>query len=128
MWALRTNWRDIVRWRNHRVWPLFLEASASILWCHLLFFVTIVWAGCSVLGVRPDVGFVVIGAWGTLVLCVAMFQILWGMHLDRHDDEGIARLRLFAPLFPLVYWWLLAGTVVVSTAPALVGRRRSIRW
>ena len=57
-----------------------------------------------------------------------MIQILWGMHLDRHDDEGITRLRPFAPLFPLMYWWMLAFTVVVSTLPALVARRRAVRW
>lgn len=123
-----SNWRDAIRPRNYAVWPLLLEATGSIVWCHLYFLMVLVWPLCAAFGVplRGDV--VIIGEWGTFTLCVTIVQILWGMHLDREDDPTISRLWPYVPLFPLVYWWLLAFTVVTATVPALVMRRRAVRW
>lgn len=126
--AVITNFRSAVRPRNYAVWPLLLEAIGSILWCHLYFMLIAVWILCLAIGVPLTGDAVIIGEWGAFTLCVTIGQILWGMHLDREDDPTITRLRLYAPLFPLVYWWLLALTVVVSTVPALLPRRHNVRW
>lgn len=126
--AVITNFGDAIRPRNYAVWPLLLEAIGSILWCHLYFGLVAVWLVCLAIGVPVTGDAVIIGEWGAFTLCVTIAQILWGMHLDREDDPTITRLRPYAPLFPLVYWWLLALTVVVSTVPALFPRRRNVRW
>lgn len=126
--AVLSNKGQAFRLRNYAVWPLLLEAIGSIVWCHLYFAVVLVWLTCVFLGVPIGGDAVIIGEWGALTLCVTIFQIMWGMHLDREDDPTIGRLRWYAPLFPLVYWWLLASTVVTTTAPALFMRRRNVRW
>lgn len=126
--ALRANGRDALRLRNAVTWPLVLEAVASIVWCHLLVVLTVLWVACVAVGVSPSGNSPIVGAWGTLALLVTVAQINWGMHLDREDDPGIRSLRWYTPLFPLAYWWMMAATVVVATVPALVTRRRRVRW
>lgn len=126
--AVIANGRHAIRPRNYAVWPLLLEAIGSIVWCHAYFGLVVVWITCLISGVPIGGDAIVIGEWGTLTLCVTIVQILWGMRLDRLDDPSITRLRWYAPLFPLFYWWLLALTVVTTTIPALFMRRRAVRW
>ena len=126
--ALQANGRSALRLRNAPTWPLLLEATASIVWCHLLVLMTLLWVVCVVVGVDPSGNSPFIGAWGVFAVCVAIAQITWGMHLDRTDDPGIRTLRPYIPLFPLFYWWLMAFTVVVTTIPTLVTPPRRVRW
>lgn len=126
--ALITNWRQVIRPRNFTVWPLLLEAVGSIVWCHLFFALALTWPLCFIFGVSIGGNAIIFGVWGALTLCVTIVQIVWGMHLDRSDDPNITKMRWFAPLFPLGYWMLLAGTVVLSTVPEIMRRRQNVRW
>lgn len=127
--ALRLHARAIVRRENRTVWPLALEAVLSTMWCHALLTVTALYVIMIPLGVRTDVAeSPVPGRWGTLILVVGIFQVLWGMHLDARHDAGISRLWWVAPLYPLIYWWMSAATVVRSAVPALLRRPRPVSW
>lgn len=127
--ALRRHGRDALRLRNAPMWPLLAEAVLSIVWCHLLVALTIVWIACLAVGIPPDGNSLILGPWGTFTVIVALGQILWGMHLDREDDPTIARVRFYAPLYPLMYWWGASITVVATTIPYLLGWYRFTgRW
>ncbi len=126
--ALQANGSRALRPANAAVWPLLLEATASIVWCHLLVALTVLWLCCLAAGVPPVGNGVLIGAWGTVTVCVAVTQILWGMHLDAEDDPGVRRVRWYVPLFPLAYWWMMSMTVVSVTLPTLCTPRRRERW
>ncbi|MFM8971199.1 MAG: glycosyltransferase [Actinomycetota bacterium] len=127
--ALRVHARRIVTWDRRALWPLALEAALSIAWCHALVASGALWlalapfGGTHVLAESPFPG-----RWGALVLAVGIFQVLWGMHLDARHDAGIWRHWWLAPLYPLLYWWLSAGTVVRTTLPTLRRPLRTVTW
>lgn len=127
--ALRTHARSIVRKENRALWPLVLEAVLSVLWCHALYAVTLLYLVLLPFGLRSDVAETPVpGRWGALVLGVGIFQVLWGMHLDARHDAGITKLWWVAPLYPLLYWWMSSATVVRTALPALFRPLRPIIW
>lgn len=127
--ALRAHARLIARWDRRTLWPLAMESGLSILWCHALVLSGLLWlallpfGGGSILAESP-----IPGRWGAFVLAVGIFQVLWGMHLDSRHDAGILRLWWMAPLYPLVYWWMSAATVVWTTIPTLRRASHPVTW
>lgn len=127
--ALRTHARLIARWDRRTLWPLAMESGLSIAWCHALVLSGLLWlallpfGGSSILAESP-----IPGRWGAFVLAVGIFQVLWGMHLDSRHDAGILRLWWMAPLYPLVYWWMSAATVVWTTIPTLRRAQHPVTW
>lgn len=115
------------RWR-WRVFPLLLEASLSIVWCHVLIAATVLWIVAYTVG-GPELGnTLIIGHWGSMTIGIAIVQILWGMHLDAHHDKTIMKLWPLAPIYPLLYWWLEAIVVVSATLPTLFTRPKTSTW
>jgi biofilm PGA synthesis N-glycosyltransferase PgaC len=115
------------RWR-WPVFPLLLEASLSIIWCHVLIAATLFWVFAYTVG-GPELGnSLIIGHWGSMTIGIAIVQILWGMHLDANHDKTITKLWPLAPIYPLLYWWLEAIVVVAATLPTLLTRPRTSTW
>jgi biofilm PGA synthesis N-glycosyltransferase PgaC len=115
------------RWR-WRIFPLLLEASLSIIWCHLLIAATLLWVVAYMVG-GPELGnTLIIGHWGSMTIGIAIIQILWGMHLDAHHDKTITKLWPLAPIYPILYWWLEAIVVVAATIPTLFTRAKTSTW
>lgn len=139
--AQRKRWsRGLVRVLQEHAWgvlrerrwfmlPLLLEAMLAIIWCHFLVLLTMMWLLGVIFGAGLLGNSLIIGRWGAMTVGVALLQVLWGMKLDANHDKGIFRLWPLAPLYPLVYWWLQAFTVVWTTVPTLLTRRtRTITW
>ena len=125
--ALRANGRAAAR--DSRMWPLLVEAVLSVVWCHVIVGLTALWIACLAAGVPVVGNSLLIGHWGALTILVSIGQILWGMHLDKADDPTIGRVRLYAPLFPLAYWWMSAIVVAVTTVPTLLRpSRHDVAW
>lgn len=118
----------IIRKNEWPVYPILLEATLAIIWCHILVAMTIFW----VVGISygyPNLGnSLIINHWGFMTVGVAMIQILWGIHLDSNRDAGIKKLRILAPLYPLAYWMLSAIVVVLTTIPTLLTKPKQISW
>lgn len=118
----------VIRKNEWPVYPLLLEASLAIIWCHLLVIMTIFWTVGISFGV-PDLGnSLILNHWGFMTVGVAIVQILWGIHLDSNHDPGINKLRILAPVYPLVYWLLSAITVVLTTIPTLITKPKPVTW
>ena len=118
----------LVRERRWPMFPLLLEASLSVLWCHLLVAATVLWAVALAVG-GPAIGnSLIIGHWGSMTVGIALVQIFWGMHLDSNHDKTIWKLWPLAPIYPILYWWFEAFVVVAATLPTLVTKPRSVSW
>jgi biofilm PGA synthesis N-glycosyltransferase PgaC len=108
--------------------PLLLEATFAIIWCHLLLLLSAMWI---LVTLRGDLEFespLAIGRWGTMAIGVSLLQILWGMHLDSSHDRSITKLWPLAPLYPLFYWAMSAFVVVWTTVPTLLTKPKQILW
>jgi biofilm PGA synthesis N-glycosyltransferase PgaC len=110
------------------VFPLLLEATFAIIWCHLLLLFVLVWLialTTSTIELTSPLG---IGRWGAMAIGVSILQIIWGMHLDKSHDRTITKLWSLAPLYPLFYWSLSAFVVVWTTIPTLLTKPKKILW
>lgn len=123
----RHGW-GIIRKNEWPVYPILLEASLAIVWCHLLVVMTGLWLIGLAYGMPYIGNTFILNHWGFMTIGVAMSQILWGIHLDSDNDSGIRRLRVLAPLYPLIYWMLSAIVVVLTTIPALLTRPKQVAW
>ena len=123
----RHGFQIIKKW-EWPAFPLLLEATLAIIWCHLLLIFTLIWilvALFAELNFESPLG---IGRWGTMAIGVSILQIIWGMHLDRSHDRSIIKLWPLAPLYPLIYWALSAFVVVWTTIPTLLTKPKRILW
>jgi len=116
-------------WRSRRQWPVVLEAALSIAWAHAFVALVAFWALCLLAGTPPVGASPFPNGWGMLIATVALLQIGVGVRLDYRYDTSVGRSFLFAPLYPLIYWVLMALITVRSTVPALVARQGDVaRW
>lgn len=108
--------------------PLLLEATFAIIWCHLLLLFVIFWLVAiftTNIELTSPLG---IGRWGVMAIGVSLLQIIWGMHLDKSHDRTITKLWPLAPLYPLFYWSMSAFVVVWTTIPTLLTKPKNVLW
>lgn len=141
LWAQRKRWargqgevlhvhlREVIRWRNHRMWLLSLEALASLVWVVVLVAALLFAALGIILGEsgRPF-GFAL--AWGIAISFVALVQMVVALSLERDYDRTIIRPLLLGAAYPFGYWVLSAAAAIHSEAIALVRgpRERRVVW
>jgi len=142
LWRQRRRWADglaqvlrrhhgIMRsWKSRRQWPVLIEAVLSIAWAHAFTALAAFWALCLAVGIPPIGASPFPNGWGMLIASACLLQIGVGVCLDRRYDKSVSRSFLLAPLYPLIYWALMALVTVRSTLPALVARPRATvaRW
>jgi len=116
---------------KNKEWPAFpivFEALLAIIWCHLLVVMTGLWIVAWINGISTIGNSLILGSWGVMAVGVAVVQIFWGMHLDSIYDKRIKDLWVLAPVYPLLYWMMSAGVVVITTIPTLLTKPKSVAW
>ena len=141
LWAQRTRWargqgevihahlREVVRWRNRRMWMLTMEALASLIWIIALVASLVIAALGIAVGGERVFGFAL--AWGIAISLVATLQLLVALWLERGYDPTALRALLLGAL-PPPYLAALARvepTPISATSRNLTssGSRRSSR-
>jgi poly-beta-1,6-N-acetyl-D-glucosamine synthase len=132
-WRQRTRWargtgqvlrrfgNTPVSWRHRRLAAVWLEATLSAFWAHLFIGMTLLWTALLPWG--EDVGAnPLVKYWGMVIAIVGVAQAVVGMWLDLRYDHRIWRAALWLPLFPLLYWFLLAAAAVRGTIPGVIRR------
>jgi biofilm PGA synthesis N-glycosyltransferase PgaC len=131
LWAQRKRWargqgevlhrhfRDVSRWRNHRMWLLGLESVASLFWVVSMAFALVL----SILAVVFNHGDGLFGfglAWGIAISVVATIQLMVALALGFRYDHFDLRSFLFGALYPLLFWVFSAAAALHSQIGALV--------
>jgi poly-beta-1,6-N-acetyl-D-glucosamine synthase len=117
--VLNLHLAKVVRWKRRWLWPLGLEAFASLLWA-LAFGVTIVVAAAA-LALPNGKTFGEVGiAWGVAVAVVATLQALFALAIGARYDRLALTAMLVAPLYTVAFWMLNALAAVRAEAPAMV--------
>jgi poly-beta-1,6-N-acetyl-D-glucosamine synthase len=124
--ALHAHLRDILRWRNHRMWLIAFESLASLIWVILLLISVILVAVSAASGF--DVEFLVNAlAWGVAVSIVATIQAIVGMGLRFRYDPWGPRSFLVGAVYPLLFWLVSAGAALNKQITALIRGPRAKR-
>jgi poly-beta-1,6-N-acetyl-D-glucosamine synthase len=119
----------IVHWKYRRMWPIFVESAASILWAACFVILTTLWLVSYAAGYPPVGAHPIPNLWGMVIATLAMLQLLTGTLLDRRYDPDTLKYYPYAVYYPIVYWMLLAWTNFISL-PWLFRRpaQQAIRW
>ena len=124
--VLRVNGRNVMRWRNRRLWPLVFESTSSLFWVAAAFVaISLALVERLTFADFPLVGFAL--AWGIAIASIAMIQLSVGLLLDSHYDRGSRRAMVLGPAYPIFYWIIGAGAALLVGGPAVVKGPRSKR-
>lgn len=127
LWAQRIRWArglaQVLRrnakiwrsWKNRRLFPVYLEAAASIVWAYSFVLLTALWIttwllGAPLLGATPYPQW-----WGMLIGTASLIQIATGVLMDHRYDPAIVKYYPWAVLYPLVYWMQMSLITVLAT-------------
>jgi biofilm PGA synthesis N-glycosyltransferase PgaC len=126
--VLRRNGDIWLHWKDRRFWPVYLEATASIVWAYTFVLLTIMWlvtwlAGMPLLGATP-----VPAWWGMLIATTALVQLFIGVRMDRRYDPEIVRYFAWASVYPVVYWIQMALITAVATPGGWLSPYSDGRW
>ena len=114
--VLKRHWRQLLQWKHRRFWPVLVEAGLSVVWAYAYIFLTVVWLVSYALGYPPIGASPIPNFWGMLIASVCLLQLFIGVMLDRGYDAKLPQYFIVAPLYPLIYWILMA-MITVLTAP-----------
>jgi poly-beta-1,6-N-acetyl-D-glucosamine synthase len=127
--VLRRHFRDVFRVRNHRMWLLGLESTASLIWVLCLLCSLVLTVLNLVFG--EHLGLFGVGlAWGVAISVVATVQLIVAVALRHPYDHWAARAMLLGPLYPLLFWMISASAAVNQQITALIRgpRERRVVW
>jgi biofilm PGA synthesis N-glycosyltransferase PgaC len=127
--VLHTQGRTVARWRNRRMWPLAIEAVASLVWVVAWALSLILMAIELVIGESfPLLGFGI--AWGVAIAVVSTIQLSFALEIDERYDRGAVFAFLLAPVYPLAYWAISAAAALRSEVGAFFKgpREQRVVW
>jgi biofilm PGA synthesis N-glycosyltransferase PgaC len=141
LWAQRCRWargqgevlhiylREVMRWRNRRMWPLMIESGASLAWVFGVALALVLAVLNELLG-RP---FPLLGfglAWGIAIAVVATIQLSLALTIEHPYDRRAVLAFLAGPLYPMGYWAISACAAIRSEALAVIRgpREKRVVW
>ena len=138
LWAQRRRWargqgevlhtylREVVRWRNRRMWSLAVEGVASLAWIIGLAVSLVLTTLNQILG--APLSFLGYGlAWGIAIAVIGTIQLSFALGIEHPYDRRAALAFLLGPLYPLGYWIISATAALRAEAPAILSGPRAER-
>lgn len=131
LWKQRRRWarglaqaiarhREIpFRWKLRRMWPIYYESCASILWAFVFILTTAFWATCKLSGYTPVGASPFPNFWGMAIATTCIAQLGIGAWVDRRYDPEIMRSMMYSVFYPIIYWIMMAVITFIYTLPAL---------
>ena len=107
------------RWKLRRMWPIYFESCASILWAFVFVTMTAFWAICKLSGYTPLGASPFPNFWGMAIATTCIAQLAIGAWVDRQYDHEIMRSMIFSVFYPIIYWIMMAVITFIYTVPAL---------
>jgi biofilm PGA synthesis N-glycosyltransferase PgaC len=117
--VLRRHSNICVSWKLRRMLPLYVEGLLSTLWAIDFVLVTLFWLISYSLGHPPRGGSPFPNLWGMMLVTVCMLQLFCGVFIDFRYEPKIVRSLHLAPLYPVIYWMLLAVSTSIYTVKGL---------
>ena len=110
-------------WRARRMWPLYIDATLSILWAYCVAGVALFWLASYAVGVPPVGGSPFPNWWAMTIGTLCLLQLLTGMVLDSRHDRSVLRTLPMTVAYPVL--WLVQSFATALSTPAGILRSRS---
>ena len=128
--VLMTQFGVLLRWRQRRLWPIYIEYFTSVAWAYSMALIVLLF-GVGLLVDLPEALQIrsLAPGWGGLVIgstCLLQFGV--SMFLDSRYERGYGRYYYWMIWYPLAYWILNVCTSVVALPSVLLRGRRRARW
>lgn len=116
-------WRQ---WRQRRLWPVFLESLASVIWAYCFWGMVLLWLVNAlfglVIGVRPPPPMP--PAWtGSVLALTCIVQFTVSLYVDQNYEKKIFRYLFWVIWYPFMYWMISSLTVIFATPKALLKKK-----
>jgi poly-beta-1,6-N-acetyl-D-glucosamine synthase len=105
----------VTTWTNRRLWPVYYEAAASIVWAYVFLFITAYWVASFFAGHAPMGASPIPNIWGMMIATACLTQLLAGVLMDRRYDRGLFKRFPIAIFYPLIYWMLMSLITSIYT-------------
>jgi biofilm PGA synthesis N-glycosyltransferase PgaC len=127
--VLHTQLRAVAAWRSRRMWPLAVEATASLVWIVALA-LGLVLATVAAAGGHTTPVFRFALAWGIAIAAVGLVQLAFALGIRSRYDPRAALAFALGPLYVVTFWLVSAAAALRSELPALVRgpRDRHVAW
>lgn len=129
--VLRRHGNVMFSWKLRRMLPLYVEGLLSTIWAIDFVLVSLFWLLSYSLGHPPRGGSPFPNIWGMMLVTVCMLQLFCGVFIDSRYEPKIIRCLHLAPLYPLIYWMLLAFSTSIYTVRGLfqtLNLEQPTRW
>lgn len=112
------HWRVILDWRHRRIWPIYYEQWASLLWNYSWIFVTIYYFVVANT-VQELLVWFTFSSFSLVFLC--LIQLFVSLIIDSKYDK-VAPYFLWGAWYPFIYWILNAIIVMFAFPRAIKSR------
>ncbi len=124
--VLKRHLRELLTWRNRRMWLVGVELIVSEFWAYVMAFVFLAFALGLFLDLPPPLNVMtVLPGWAGVVLgatCLVQFAI--SLIIDsRYESRQLGQYYYWMIWYPMVYWVIHAAASVVAVPKALTKRR-----
>lgn len=146
LWAQRLRWAQggaevLMRhynlakyWKSRRMWPIYMEYFASVLWSYVMATIAVLWVLGRFMPI-PDPLYVdsLLFSWcATLLGITCLTQFAVSLAIDSRYEKGIGRFYYWLVWYPVVYWMLSVASTLVGYPRAYMrihrGRAGRARW
>ncbi len=143
LWKQRTRWAQggaevmlkyagiFTRWKNRRMWIVYLELMVSLIWAYLILIIFALWAIGNFVTL-PDYLYIktLVPGWNGVILAMTcLLQFAVSLIIDSRYEHKIKRYYYWMIWYPLAYWLISAAASIVGFPKALFrDRTRRATW
>lgn len=123
--VLMKNFKNLFIWRRRRMWPIFLEITASIFWSYIIFIIGLIWfIGLFIpLPAYLQISSLIPEWYGAVLGFTSLLQFTFALLIDGNYEDKNARNYYWIIWFPLAFWMINAATTIVGFPKALFKRK-----
>lgn len=137
LWRQRLRWaqggmevimkytRQVIRWRNRRMWPIYLEFCVTALWVYALIGLLLAWSAIHLFASPESVVLerLIPTTHGILLIAACLLQFGVAMMIDRRYEKGLGRFYYWMIWYPLAYGLVIIATTAVAIPKAALRKR-----
>jgi biofilm PGA synthesis N-glycosyltransferase PgaC len=124
--VLMRHFRELLTWRNRRMWVVAIELIVSTFWAYTIVFVYTIWLIGQFFTLPPPLAVTaVLPGWsGVLLGSTCLLQFLISLIIDsRYESNTLGRYYYWMIWYPMVYWSIQAAASCAALPKAIRKRR-----